>query len=99
EGSDKQLSLFKEIVARGLSVQATDALIKQPRSEAKEHGSSGEHERAPEKTAHVASIEDELRQKLATRIEIKVKGKDRGQFVLGFESNDDFERLLEVLRR
>src|SRR5207253_822112 len=28
EGGDKQMALFKEIVARGLSVQATDALIK-----------------------------------------------------------------------
>ena len=29
----------------------------------------------------------------------KLRGKDKGQFVLRFESNDDFERLLEVLRR
>ena len=25
--------------------------------------------------------------------------KDKGQIILGFESNDDFERLLEVLRK
>ena len=51
-----------------------------------------------EKTAHVQSIEDELRQKLALKVEIRVRGKDKGQIVLTFESNDDFERLLEVLR-
>jgi ParB family transcriptional regulator, chromosome partitioning protein len=33
------------------------------------------------------------------RVEIKVRGTDKGQIVLAFESNDDFERVLEVLRR
>jgi ParB family chromosome partitioning protein len=44
-------------------------------------------------------VEDELRQRLGLRVEIRVKGKDRGQVVLSFESNDDFERVIEVLRR
>ncbi len=39
------------------------------------------------------------RQKLATRVEIRLRAKDQGQIVLTFESNDDFERLLEVLRK
>ncbi len=52
-----------------------------------------------EKTAHVSGIEDELRQKLGLKVEIRVRGKDRGQLVLAFESNDDFERLLESLRK
>ncbi len=36
---------------------------------------------------------------MGLRVEIRVKGKDRGQVVLGFESNDDFERVVDVLRR
>ena len=52
-----------------------------------------------EKTNHVLGIEDELRKKLGSALEIKVKGKDKGQIVLTFESNDDFERMVEVLRR
>ena len=39
-------------------------------------------EREPaEKTAHVKGIEDDLRQRLAVKIEIKVKAKDKGQIV------------------
>jgi ParB family transcriptional regulator, chromosome partitioning protein len=91
----RQLSLCKEIIARGHSVRATEALVKENKSEpappASRHG--------PEKTTHVQSLEDELRQILATRVEIRVRGKDRGQIILAFESNDDFERLLDVLRR
>jgi ParB family chromosome partitioning protein len=50
------------------------------------------------KTAHVQSIEDELQRKLGLKVEIKVKDKDRGQIILTFESNDDFERTIAALR-
>jgi ParB family chromosome partitioning protein len=91
----RQLSLCKEIIARGHSVRATEALVKEHKTEP----AATTARTAPEKTAHVQAIEDELRQTLATRVEIRVRGKDKGQIVLAFESNDDFERLLEVLRR
>jgi len=56
--------------------------------------------RAPaEKTAHVKGIEDDLRRRLAVRIEIKVTAKDKGQLVIGFESNDDFERIVGALTK
>lgn len=100
----RQVALGKEIIARGLSVHATEAYFKQFAAEAEQRAaaeprSSGSGYTAPEKTAHVQGIENELRQKLATRVEIRVRGKDKGQIILSFESNDDFERLLEVLRR
>jgi ParB family chromosome partitioning protein len=92
----RQVALYKEIVAKGLSVKATDAYLHQSKGD-----KAPAEPRAPgeEKTAHVRALEDELRQKLATPVEIRVRGKDRGQIVLGFESNDDFMRLLEVLRK
>jgi ParB family chromosome partitioning protein len=96
----RQQSVAREIIARGLSVHATEAHVKQLSSEEKEStNSSGTTKTAPEKTSHVSGIEDELRQKFGMKVEIRVKGKDRGQVVLFFESNDDFERVLEVCRR
>jgi ParB family chromosome partitioning protein len=100
----RQIALSKEIIARGLSVHATEALVKQlnaesePRTERSGVSGNGEG-RAAEKTTHVQGIENELRQKLSTRVEIRVRGKDKGHIVLTFESNDDFERLIDVLRR
>jgi ParB family chromosome partitioning protein len=91
----RQLSLCREIIARGHSVRTTEALVKEQKSES----APVPGRTAPEKTTHVQSIEDELRQTLATRVEIRLKGKDRGQIILAFESNDDFERILEILRR
>src|SRR5262249_6713649 len=96
----RQEALAKEIIARGMSVHATEAYIKQLATEEKEATANGDGTKAPPvKTAHVASIEDELRQKFGLKVEIRVRGKDRGQVVLSFESNDDFERLLEAFRK
>jgi ParB family chromosome partitioning protein len=99
----KQLAVSKEIIARGLSVHATEAYVKSLATEEKapsaDNHPEGNGKPAGEKTAHVQALEDELRQKLGLRVEIRVKGKDRGQIILGFESNDDFERLVETLRR
>ncbi len=92
---ERQVALCKEVISRGLSVRATEALTKEQKSETTNHAPRS----VPEKTAHVASLEDELRQKLSTRVEIRVRGKDKGQIVLSFESNDDFERILEALRK
>ncbi len=99
----RQIALGKDIIARGLSVHATEAFVKQVLAEerAKSEGerNDGNGHSVPEKTTHVQAIEDELRQKLSVRVEVRVRGKDKGQIVLAFESNDDFERLVEALRR
>jgi ParB family chromosome partitioning protein len=95
---ERQVALTKEVITKGLSVHALEALLKQRREEAPTT-EQGEKPASAEKTAHVQAIEDELRQKLAMRVAIKLRSKDKGQIVLNFDSNDDFERLLEVLRR
>jgi ParB family chromosome partitioning protein len=94
---ERQVAMFKQIVAMGLSVKATEALVrerKDPPEEGEPAPPAGE-----EKSNHVRGIEDELRQKLAMPVEIRLRAKDRGQVVLRFESNDDFMRLLELLRK
>lgn len=99
---DRQKSLAREIIARGLSVHATEAFLKQNAPEArtvKADDESDDSSSGVEKTAHVQGIEDELKQKLGLKVEIRLKAPDRGQITLRFESNDDFERAVEALRR
>ena len=100
KNKERQVTLFKQIVAMGLSVKAAEALIREQKEEpAVEANGTPEPSDPVQKTAHVKGLEDELRQKLATPVEIKLRGKDKGQIVLRFETNDDFERILEVLRK
>ena len=105
KGKDKQVTFYKQIVAMGLSVKATETLLREQKDTAGEtnrsggKGANGRSSSGEGKTAHVKSLETELQQKLATRVEIRVLGKDKGQIVIHFESNDDFERILERLQK
>ncbi len=99
---ERQVSLCKEIILKGHSVHATETLLKQPKpddSGSSRPGTNGSTRTAPEKTSHVQGIENELRQLLATKVEIRLREADKGQIILNFESNDDFQRLVDVLRK
>jgi ParB family chromosome partitioning protein len=99
---ERQVALCKETIMKNYSVAALDLVVKQQRIEAitVAAGTDGAARREPaEKTAHVKGLEDELRQKLAVKVEIKVKAKDKGQIVIAFDSNDDFERILDALKK
>ena len=93
--SQEQLRVCKEIISKGLTVRTVESMTKAEPPE-----TSGGRETPPRnKSAHVQAIEDELKQHLATKVEVRVRGQDRGQFVIDFETNDDFERILAILRR
>lgn len=92
----RQTAVCKEIIAKGLSVRAVEGFAKPARQEAL---ANGEPKPENNKTAHLQSLEDELRQRLSIKVAIRLKGQNKGQIVLSFESNDDFERLVETLRR
>lgn len=99
KNKERQLNLFKQIVALGLSVKATEQMLRDVKAEAEEAAPEEKPEENPEKTAHVRSLEDELRQRFALPVEIRLKGKDRGQIVLQFDTNDDFMRIMDILRK
>ncbi len=105
KNKEKQIALFKQIVALGLSVKATENMIREQKEQASTEAASGSGKESAGrsasegKTAHVKSLENELRQKFGTQVEIRLLGKDKGQIVLHFETNDDFERILERLQK
>ena len=97
----RQSALCKEVIMKSLSVHALDQLIKLQNAEAGLPPSAKASKAASEKiekTAHVLSLEDDLKRRLATRVEVKLKAQEKGQIVINFETNDDFERIMQVLR-
>jgi ParB family chromosome partitioning protein len=98
----RQIAMCKEVIAKNLSVHALEQLVKATKAEpaaATDAPAGSEPTPAVEKTAHVQAIEDELRQKLTVRVAIKLKARHKGQLVLSFETSDDFERIVEALRK
>ena len=96
---ERQVALCRETLMKNYSVRALELLVKQQLTEAAAAAADQPRREPAEKTAHVKGLEDELRQRLAVRVEIKVKAKDKGQIVIGFETNDDFERILDALKK
>lgn len=99
--ADKQQTLCKEIILRKLSVHALEQMMKDAKDDSRREPKVTPPAAEPkvEKTAHVESIERQLQQTLATRVEIRLRAKEAGAFVIAFESNDDFERILNILQR
>ncbi|MEW4529798.1 ParB/RepB/Spo0J family partition protein [Maioricimonas sp. JC845] len=53
----------------------------------------------PQRTAHVDSLEEQLRDLLGVKVQIKLNRNDAGTIMIPFSSNDEFERILRQLRR
>ena len=96
---ERQVALCKETILKNYSVHALELLVKQQRMEAaRRDRGRGARTRA--------GREDRPRQGAGGRAAAaprgegrdQVKAKDKGQIVIGFDSNDDFERILEALQ-
>jgi ParB family chromosome partitioning protein len=102
KNKDRQVKLFKQIVAMGLSVKATEGLVREQKEAASSTSATvdkGDGEPDDDRSSHIKGLENDIRQRLATHVEIRIRGKDRGHIVIGFETNDDFMRIMEVLRK
>ena len=97
--AERQIALCRDTILKNHSVRALELIVKQQLDETPSAGRTTAPAAPVEKTAHVKGIEDDLRQRLAVKVEIKVKAKDKGQITIGFETNDDFERIVEALKR
>ena len=52
-----------------------------------------------DRTPHIASLEEQLRNLLGTPVEIKLTSKESGTILIPFHSHEEFERLLRSLHR
>jgi ParB family chromosome partitioning protein len=101
----RQLALANEIVAHQLSVREAEARardvvnpspagrtpIDRPADRSKEPGQHATSNPA------VKRIEDQLRKRLQTDVQVQLQGTDRGVVRISFYSADDLERLLDAV--
>ena len=96
---DQQSELCKRIQSEGLSVRKTEEAVRgilQPA--ANEASPVAPGKTAPAVSNHVVSLQNQLREMLGMKVEIRLRNKDAGKVIMHFESNDDFERLFKSLR-
>lgn len=90
----KMLKLWKMILEENLSVRAAEALVK---------GKTIKFSKKNKKTikskkASVRKIEDELISIFGTKVQLNHKDNKGGSIVVNYFSNDDLERLLDLIR-
>jgi len=88
ESEDAQQEVRDRIVAEGLSVRETEALI---RARKRRPAAA-----KPAKPAHLQVIEQTLHQRFGARVAIK-PGRKRGKIEISYQGEEDLQRLLSLL--
>jgi ParB family transcriptional regulator, chromosome partitioning protein len=94
DGVDKQLFIHQEILEKGLSVRKVEELVRNLQhiplkgsEEPKEKAVSFQYQK----------LQDDLASKFATRVKLKVSQNGKGAIEIPFMSDDDLNRILELL--
>ncbi len=89
-----QLFLHQEILSKDLSVRKVEELVRQ----AKSIGLPKKEPKQPElKSFQYQKIEDDLSSKFSAKIKMKTSGNGKGAIEIPFLSDDDLNRILELL--
>lgn len=93
EHIDQQLMAFEEIEQKGLSVRATEALIKSFKRSKK----SALSNKPKTLSAPFKKIEDNLASHLSTKVKLDRKKNGKGSIFIEFYSDADLERILDSM--
>ena len=97
EAERKRDALFEQFIADDkVTVRVAEELTRQAGTKA--HKQNGHVAVDRRQQAEIARLEDRLRRLLSTRVKIKAKGRG-GVLEIQFHTNEDLERLLELLER
>lgn len=93
EKETDQRSILEKILKKSLSVRQTEKLV---RSLSEKEDKTDSRKQTKKESPFLNQIEKRLRDNLSTKVNIKQKG-DGGEIRIEYYSNDDLERLLQIL--
>ena len=94
ETKEKQKEFCTVIIQKGLSVRETESLAKRWAGRPKSGAAS--QARKGELTSQLNALQDTLRQRLATKVQIVPKGK-KGKIEIEYYSFEDLDRIVEAI--
>lgn len=94
--------LARDVVAKTLSVREVEKRVRStrptpPRSGRKQKDVNSAIAATPAATAELRRVEELLRKKMQTTVHLHLSGKERGEVRIAFLSNDDLERVLQIM--
>jgi ParB family chromosome partitioning protein len=98
-----QIAMCQRIESEKLSVRQTEDVI---REKQRAHdtipfegsGTKGKST-AVQLSNHIVDMQQQLREILGAKVDIRLKGKESGRLIVHFNSNDEFERVVGFLRK
>lgn len=95
ENVDQQLFIHKEILSKGLSVRKVEELVREIQSAGIRK--SPKNNGAEPISFQYQKVQDDLSSRFGTRVQLKMKGKKSGIIEIPFLSENDLNRILELL--
>ncbi|EAT60104.1 ParB/RepB/Spo0J family partition protein [Chlorobium ferrooxidans] len=92
-GEQQQLKVWKQVLSHELSVRQTETLVNRMFKEQSKPAQAT----SPDRSLHITQLESHLRDKLATKVRIVEKKGGKGEIHIQYFSNDDLDRVLEIL--
>ena len=94
ENSDHQLYIYQETLKLGLSVRKVEELVRQLEKSGKTKALVSKKQRI---SFQYLKIQDDLASKFATNVKLRIQDKGKGSIEIAFMSDDDLNRILEML--
>jgi len=100
-GDEKiQLEIFERVVAEGLSVRDIESLIKGEKLPVAKLGEAGKNQTVKATISNTQFVfKEHLSDRLSTKVEIKKASNGSGQIVLKFYSENDLNRIIELINK
>ena len=92
----EQSLLAEQVVKRGLTVRATEKLVNGHLNPSAKTSASSKSTGHGEVSAAVAEVQERLRERLATQVQIQ-HGVKKGKIEIEYYGNEDLQRLLELM--
>ena len=93
DDKELQFQLANQIFDNKLSVRETEKLVKKLGEEKKET----KKEREPDKDIIYHNLEEKVKEILGTKVQISHKKNNTGKIEIEYYSNDELERIIELL--
>lgn len=94
EDDKEQEKAAHQIISKGLSVRQVEALVRKLKSEKKPKGIEREQ---PVLDVFAQAAEEKLEKLLSTKVKIKKQGKEGGDIIIRFFSDEDLDRIYNIL--
>jgi ParB family chromosome partitioning protein len=94
QGGGRQIEVAHKVVALGLSVRETEALVRRLLAGMQAKAGTARPSMDPD----IRRLQDELRDKLGAKVAIQHMAKGNGKLVISYNSIDELDGILEHLK-